>query len=123
MKKKLYRNSEDAICCGVCAGLADYFNWDVWLVRIIALTLLVFTNSFVFVAYIFGWIFLKDNPDIPRNRTKINRRFENLKHSFTGTGAVDDICKRFERTEKRLRRLEAHVTSPEFKLRREFDNL
>jgi len=123
MRRKLYRNSEDAICCGVCAGIADYFDWDVWLVRIVALSLLVFTNSFAFFLYICGWICLKDNPDIPRNRARLNKRFENLKQSFARTGVVDDIGRRFERTEKRLRRLEAHVTSPEFKLRHEFDNL
>ena len=123
MRRKLYRNTEDAIIGGVCAGIADYFDWHVWLVRIIALSLLVFTNSFAFFLYIIGWIFLKDNPDIPRNRARVNKRFENLKHSFDRTGVVDDICRRFERSEKRLRRLEAHVTSPEFKLRREFDNL
>ena len=123
MRRKLYRNSEDAIIGGVCAGIADYFDWHIWLVRIVALSLLVFTNSFAFFLYIFGWIFLKNDPNIPRNRERVNKRYENLKHSFARTGAVDDICRRFERTEIRLRRLEAHVTSPAFKLRREFDNL
>lgn len=123
MNRKLYRNSEDAIIAGVCAGLADYFDWRVWMVRIVALTLLVFTNSFAFVAYIIAWICLKDNPDISREKEYVRKRFENLKHAFASTGALDEMNKCFERIEKRLRRLEAHVTSPEFKLRREFDNL
>ncbi len=116
-------NRTDARCLGVCAGIADYYSRDIWLVRIVALTLLIFIGSWVFIAYLIGWVFLKDNPDISRKEKQVKNRFENLKHSFVRPGAVDDIAKRFERMEKKLRRLEAHVTSPEFKLRRKFDNL
>ena len=124
MRRKLYRNPDDAILGGVCAGIADYFDWHIWMVRLVALTLLVFTNSFAFVAYIIAWVCLKNDPAIPtRKQRRMKRRIENLKDSFSSTGAIDDIAKRFERMEKRLRGLEAHVTSPGFKLRREFDNL
>lgn len=34
-EKKLYRNTEDAVLCGVCSGIAEYFNIDVTLVRLI----------------------------------------------------------------------------------------
>jgi len=123
MRRKLYRNTEDAIIGGVCAGIADYFDWHVWLVRIVALSLLVFTNSFAFFAYICCWVCLKDNPDIANRKTYIKKRIENLKHSFDRSSTIDEMSRCFERIEKRLRRLEAHVTSPEFKLRREFDKL
>ena len=39
MKKKLYRVEEGKKICGVCAGLALYFDVDVTLVRIIWLIL------------------------------------------------------------------------------------
>ncbi|MCD7723577.1 MAG: PspC domain-containing protein [Clostridiales bacterium] len=35
MKKKLYRNVEDKKIAGVCSGLADYFDLDATLIRII----------------------------------------------------------------------------------------
>ncbi|MBC8312720.1 MAG: PspC domain-containing protein, partial [Candidatus Cloacimonetes bacterium] len=35
MKKKLYRNPKDKKLAGVCSGLAEYFEIDVTLIRII----------------------------------------------------------------------------------------
>lgn len=32
MRKKLYR-SNDSVICGVCAGIAEYFNISPWVVR------------------------------------------------------------------------------------------
>ena len=36
MEKKLYRVEESKMLCGVCAGLAEYLNLDVTIVRLIA---------------------------------------------------------------------------------------
>ena len=35
MPKKLYRINEGKMLCGVCTGIADYFNLDVSIVRIV----------------------------------------------------------------------------------------
>ena len=35
MDKKLYRNSQNRIIAGVCAGLAEYLNIDPTIVRVI----------------------------------------------------------------------------------------
>ena len=35
MKKRLYKNTKDGILFGVCAGLGDYLNIDVAIIRII----------------------------------------------------------------------------------------
>lgn len=32
--KKLYKNKRDAKLCGVCSGIADYFNIDPTIVRL-----------------------------------------------------------------------------------------
>jgi len=39
MKKRLYRSNNDAIICGVCGGIAEYFDVDPSFVRIITLVL------------------------------------------------------------------------------------
>lgn len=36
MEKKLYRVEQGKMLCGVCAGLAEYLNLDVTIVRLIA---------------------------------------------------------------------------------------
>ena len=35
MKKKLYRNMENKLISGVCSGVADYFDIDPTIVRVI----------------------------------------------------------------------------------------
>lgn len=39
MEKKLYRDPENGIFFGVCAGVAEYFNMDVSIVRLLFLLL------------------------------------------------------------------------------------
>ncbi len=46
MKKRLYRNIDDKKLCGVCSGIADYFNIDPTIVRLIYALLSLFTTGF-----------------------------------------------------------------------------
>jgi phage shock protein PspC (stress-responsive transcriptional regulator) len=53
--KKLYRSTKDKKIAGVCAGLAQYFNIDIAIVRIIfLLSALVWGLSVI--VYIVCWI-------------------------------------------------------------------
>ena len=55
--KKLERNPMNQVLGGVCSGLADYFNLDVALVRVLFVIALMFA-SFGFWLYIILWILL-----------------------------------------------------------------
>lgn len=58
MEKKLKR-SRNQIVGGVCAGIANYFDWDVTLVRVIYAVLSIFTAGFPgFLLYIVLWIIM-----------------------------------------------------------------
>ena len=35
MKKRLCKSNTNKVICGVCGGIAEYFNWDPTVVRII----------------------------------------------------------------------------------------
>ena len=52
--KRLYRNENDKVLGGVCSGLANYFNIDVVIVRII-FVILLFSGA-GFLAYIIMWV-------------------------------------------------------------------
>lgn len=54
--KKLYRSKSDKILGGVCGGLAEYFEIDPIIVRLVFLALL-FAGAGLLV-YIIGWIFI-----------------------------------------------------------------
>lgn len=45
MEKKLTKSSNKQLA-GVCAGIAEYFGWEVTLTRILYVVLSMFTGSF-----------------------------------------------------------------------------
>ena len=59
MKKKLYKSSTDKKICGVCGGIAEYFDIDSTLVRLgaVVLTLLGFSGV---IAYIIAALVMPD---------------------------------------------------------------
>lgn len=57
MKKRLERDEEKAVISGVLAGLADYFNQDPVLFRIVAITFLLLTGVFPgLIMYLAAWV-------------------------------------------------------------------
>ena len=59
--KTLYRSRENAMIGGVCAGLAEYFNIDISLVRL-ATVILIFPGGLSIWAYIIAWIIVPQKP-------------------------------------------------------------
>lgn len=55
MEKRLYRSKKDCLIAGVCGGLAEYFNVDSVVVRLIFVALMV-TGGVGLGAYIILWI-------------------------------------------------------------------
>ncbi len=60
-KKRLYKNSKEGKIFGVCAGIAEYFDIDVTLVRLITIVL-VFGAGSGLVAYIIAAIVMPEKP-------------------------------------------------------------
>jgi len=52
MEKRLYRSRNNRMLGGVCAGLANYFNVDPTIVRVLAIVCLLVFNVMAFLAYI-----------------------------------------------------------------------
>ena len=61
MEKKLYRSRTDKKLCGVCGGLAKYFNIDPTIVRL-ALVLCVLFAGFGILAYIIAALVIPEEP-------------------------------------------------------------
>jgi phage shock protein PspC (stress-responsive transcriptional regulator) len=61
MKKKLYRSRTDRVLGGVCTGLADHFNVDPVLVRVIFIAAAL-GGGFGVLAYIIFWIVTPEAP-------------------------------------------------------------
>jgi phage shock protein PspC (stress-responsive transcriptional regulator) len=61
MAKKLYK-SRDKKICGVCGGVADYFDIDPTIVRLIWVAFVLGAGSGI-LAYIIAAIIMEDEPD------------------------------------------------------------
>ena len=57
--RKLYRSQTQHMIAGVCGGLAEYFNLDATLVRVLFLLLAVFGGTGL-VIYVVMWIIVPD---------------------------------------------------------------
>ncbi len=55
--KRLYRSRKDKILGGVCGGIAEYFNIDPVIIRLLWI-LLIFVGGSGILAYIIAWIII-----------------------------------------------------------------
>ncbi|MDX1666279.1 MAG: PspC domain-containing protein [Saprospiraceae bacterium] len=59
MSRQLIRRPQSGMVAGVCAGLANYFGWDVNNVRIFYVLLSIISAAFPgLLVYILLWIFM-----------------------------------------------------------------
>ncbi len=72
MNKKLYRSRRVKAVSGVCGGLAEYFNIDVTIVRLIWVAAFLFSAGFpALMAYIIAIFVIPLEPDSDNNYDNI----------------------------------------------------
>ena len=59
--RKLYRSTTNRQLAGVCGGLAEYFNLDATLIRVLFIVLAVLGGSGV-ILYVAMWIIVPKQP-------------------------------------------------------------
>ena len=110
--KGLYR-SRQGVVFGVCRGLAEYFDFSVFWTRAIALILLFVTGLWpVAGLYILGALLMKPEPVIPIENEAEQEFYNSYTHSRQG--AAQRLRRRYESLERRIRRMEHIVTTPEY---------
>ena len=62
-ERRFYR-ARDALIGGVCAGMADYFNVDPLVVRILAIVLTLVSGGLFAIAYAVLWIVVPKEPEV-----------------------------------------------------------
>jgi phage shock protein C len=63
-RHKLMRPRVDRKIAGVCAGFAEYFDFDVSIVRLIWVLLAIFGFPFGVIAYVIAWVVMPEAPDL-----------------------------------------------------------
>lgn len=121
----LYRYPREGKVAGVCAGLAHYFGIEVWLVRIMVITVFLFGGAgIVILAYLAAWLFMDKYTgegevvyEEPALKSKIWQAGESAHRR------IQTLDQEFSELETQLRRLEGYVTSETFKVRNKFRQL
>ena len=144
----LRRDVREGKIAGVCAGVADYFGIELWLVRIFAIIALIFAPPPTFIAYCAAWFILgskinnvysngkvyKSADDVLKQRSEYatsddaDLRQMQIKQTVWQAGetpkqAIADIKYQFNKIQQRVVTIETHVTSPKFTLEREINRL
>ena len=58
--KTLVRSRKGRMVAGICAGAAEYFGWDVTLVRVVVAAIAVITGGAGALAYLLAWAIIPD---------------------------------------------------------------
>ncbi len=118
---RLYRDPRGGKLLGVCAGVADYFGFDVTGTRIVALISLVFFMPATLLVYFGLAILLPRREEVDRGREALGEFDRELRRSPQAT--LSGARHRFRELDLRLQRMERYVTSSRFQLDREFRDL
>jgi phage shock protein C len=119
----LRRIPERGWIAGVCAGIAEYFGWNVKLLRVALIASVILGAGAMIVVYLILWYVM--DPVDPLHHAGGS--------SYDGGSGPDapggrrpsmaEVHARFERLDQRLRGIEECVTDKEFELRRELKKL
>ncbi|GAE16400.1 hypothetical protein IX307_000968 [Bacteroides pyogenes] len=72
--KKLTRSRKERMIAGVCGGLAEYFGWDVSILRVVYVLATIFTAFAGTIVYIILWIVMPDERYSDRYGSRIGDR-------------------------------------------------
>lgn len=65
MYERRLTRSNDQVIAGVCAGIAEYFGWDIAIVRIVYLVLSIVSVAFPgILVYVILWIVMPEKNNI-----------------------------------------------------------
>ncbi|WP_173670868.1 envelope stress response membrane protein PspC [Vibrio mediterranei] len=126
--RELYKDPVNGKLTGVCAGLANYFGIEVWLIRILVISAALLGGSFlVLLAYVAMSLMLEKQPDNFVEAMKTKKEHSLKSKPWQQGQNAKDLLNTLERDfysmEHKVRDMEAYVTSEAYKVNREFSKL
>jgi len=125
----LRRIPERGVIAGVCAGVADYFDWNVKLLRAVLVIAFLFSGAFpIVIVYCILWYVMDpveggESPSSTRHHGGGDDGGPSTGPTPGRRPTLAEVQVRFERLDSRLRDIEECVTDKEFELRRELKKL
>jgi phage shock protein C len=114
----IYR-SRNGVFLGVCKGVAEYFDFSVFWVRIALVILFIFSGFWPVIGiYLVAAFFMKPKPVKPIESEEEREFYDSYVHS--PKTAAQRLKKKFEEMERRIRTMEDKVTGREYEWERRF---
>jgi phage shock protein C len=116
----IYR-ARDGVFLGVCKGIAEYFDFSVFWVRMAAVAIFIFSGFWPVIGiYLVAAFFMKQRPVKPV-QSEDEREFYDSYVNSPQSGARR-LRKKFEALDRRIRRMEDKVTGKEYEWERKFNS-
>ena len=93
-EKRLYRSCKDRILGGVAGGVAEYFDFDPAVTRLV-FALIMITTGFGFLAYLVAWLVIPQDPSCTTKQSGVDEIKDHAEK------VADDIRKAAEGTRMR----------------------
>ncbi|PFG55937.1 phage shock protein C (PspC) family protein [Vibrio sp. ES.051] len=127
-KRELYRDPVNGKISGVCAGIANYFGTEVWLIRIVVISAALLGGTFLILLAYVAMAFMLEKQPITYSANIKAQQEHTLKSKPWQKGQSPDqllnvLERDFERLDSKIRNMEAYVTSDTFRVNREFSKL
>jgi len=151
--RRFYRSADRAVLGGVCAGIADYFGFNLRVLRILAVIAFIFAMPMAIIAYLAIVMLIparagsryegsrRENERDSRATHKSSRKYRKacrkerkyerrrareeakLQEEEWATQAANEVSNKCQALDQRLADLEKHITSSQYQLDREIRNL
>lgn len=116
----IYR-ARDGVFLGVCKGIAEYFDFSVFLVRMAFVVVFIFSGFWpVIGVYLVAAFFMKPQPIKPIESEEEREFYDSYVNS--PRSAAQRLKRKFDELERRLRRMEDEVTNKEYDWERRFNS-
>ena len=126
------RDADRAMLAGVCAGIADYFGFNLRVTRLLAVIAFCVAMPITLIVY-FAIVCLvpaeshrraqRGHREYRPRRRRMSRRERRQAEEESSDEAREDFDRRCESLDERLATIEKYVTSSRYDLDREFRNL
>lgn len=116
----IYR-ARDGVFLGVCRGIADYFDFSVFWVRMALVIFFIFSGFWpVIGVYLVAAFFMKPQPVKPIESEGEQEFYDSYVSS--PRSAAGRLKRKFEELDRRIRRMEDEVTAREYDWERRFNS-
>ena len=117
-KGGIYR-ARNGVFLGVCKGIADYFDFSVFWIRMAMVIVFIFSGFWPVIGiYLVAAFFMKPKPVKPIESEQEREFYDSYVHS--PKTAAQRLKRKFEELERRIRHMEDKVTGREYEWERRF---